>query len=216
MKEYSEDEYLQLAGIQHYTFCQRQWALIHIEQIWEENVRTMEGSIVHEKAHDERQLEKRGDSVITRGLEVNSSTLGIYGICDIVEFHKDEKGVSLLNLEGTWMPIPVEYKRGKPKMHDADRLQLCAQAICLESMFHVTIEQAYLYYDEIKHREGILLDVELRKKVREVTESMHAMHRRKITPHVKTGEFCYACSIYNQCMPQLNGVKNVHDYIRLE
>ena len=133
---YSEDQYLNLAGIQHFSFCPRQWALIHVERLWEDNSLTILGQIVHEKAHDEKQLEKRGKVIITRNLPVYSKTLGINGYCDVVEFHQDEDGVPLIHFDGKYKPIPVEYKKGHSKTIDADRLQLCAQAMCL-SLIHI-------------------------------------------------------------------------------
>lgn len=131
---YAEDEYLALSGIQHYAFCPRQWALIHLEQQWSENVLTMQGNLMHERAHDEFSREKRGNMLIVRGLGVHSRNLGLSGKCDVVEFRRSSEGVPLAGEEGLWLPIPVEYKHGKAKRHEADRLQLCAQAMCLEEM----------------------------------------------------------------------------------
>ena len=126
---YQEEDYLQLSGIQHFKFCRRQWALIHIENQWAENYRTTDGEIMHKKAHADNLSESRGDIYITRGMRVVSPTLGVSGTCDIVEFHKAGDGVPLKNKEGLWRPYPVEYKRGKPKEHTADELQLCGQAM---------------------------------------------------------------------------------------
>lgn len=129
-----EEDLLQLSGLQHFAFCRRQWALIQIEQQWQENLRTVEGELFHRRAHDEQQRELRGNTLILPGLPVFSRTLGVSGKCDVVEFHADPGGVPLQGEEGLWLPFPVEYKRGAPKAHDADRLQLCAQAMCLEEM----------------------------------------------------------------------------------
>lgn len=141
-----------LSGIQHYAFCPRQWALIHIEQQWEENYFTVMGNIMHENAHDRDFVEKRKNIVITRGMPVFSRTLGVRGDCDIVEFRPDKAGIPLKGREGTYQPVPVEYKRGKPKEHDADVLQLCAQAMCLEEMLVCAVPKGFLYYGETRRR----------------------------------------------------------------
>ena len=107
-----EDEYLALSGLQHFAFCRRQWALIHIEQQWAEDLRTVDGELLHRRAHDEMQTESRGDTLIARGLRVVSHRLQVQGVCDVVEFHRDPAGVALAGREGKWLPYPVEYKRG--------------------------------------------------------------------------------------------------------
>lgn len=211
--KYKDDEYLQIAGIQHFSFCRRQWALIHIEQQWAENVLTVGGNIVHEHAHDAQLCEKRGNILITRGLEIRNDELGIYGVCDVVEFHKDDDGSCIVNYEGKWKPYAVEYKRGKPKVSNADRLQLCAQTICLEGMFDVSISKGYLYYDEIKHRECVEIDDALRKELSDLVGQMHSLYDMKRTPKGKTNKQCYACSLKDLCMPALNEEKNVEHYI---
>ena len=149
---YAEEDYLQLSGLQHFAFCRRQWALIHVEQQWQENLRTVEGDLFHRRAHDEQLRERRGDTLILRGLSVASPTLGISGKCDVVEFHADPSGISLCGEEGLWVPFPVEYKRGAPKAHQADELQLCAQAMCLEEMLCCTIQAGALFYGETRRR----------------------------------------------------------------
>lgn len=125
---YSEDELLPLSGLQHFAFCRRQWALIHIERLWAEDLRTVEGALFHQRAHDQTQRERRGGVLTLRGLSVASKTLGLSGQCDVVEFHAAPDGVPLHGEAGLWAPYPVEYKRGAPKAHQADELQLCAGA----------------------------------------------------------------------------------------
>lgn len=132
--QYPEEDYLMLSGLQHFHFCRRQWALIHIEQQWEENVRTVDGTLMHQRAHNSQLQESRGDLLIIRGMSIFSPSLGVSGQCDVVEFHRDPSGVSLHGREGTWKPYPIEYKRGRPKENQADALQLCGQAMCLEEM----------------------------------------------------------------------------------
>ena len=128
---YSEDDFLQLSGIQHFAFCRRQWALIHIEGQWEENFRTADGRIMHENAHDAEFREKRGNVITVRGMRVMSRQFGVSGECDVVEFTRDEaNGVYIPKLDGKFRATPVEYKRGKPKIDDCDRVQLCALKKC--------------------------------------------------------------------------------------
>ena len=135
------DDYLLMSGIQHFCFCRRQWGLIHLEQQWQENQRTAEGRLDHARCHDDGLTEKRGDLLIIRGMRVISHHLKLTGTCDVVEFHTDATGVPLQSHKGLWLPMPIEYKHGAPKESDADRLQLCAQAIALEEMLVCQIEQ---------------------------------------------------------------------------
>jgi CRISPR-associated exonuclease Cas4 len=212
--EYKEEDYLSLSGIQHFEFCRRQWALIHIEQQWQENVRTIEGEFLHERAHNHELSEKRGDIIITRGLPVHSSMLGVSGICDVVEFHKSENGISLFNRDGLYNPVPIEYKRGMPKKNDADSMQLCAQAICLEEMLQCQISEGYLYYGETKHRLAVEFDTELRNKVADAFTEMHQMFNRRHTPKVKISKSCNACSLIDICIPKLCKNISVSTYIK--
>lgn len=203
---YEEEDFLQLAGLQHFSFCRRQWALIHIERQWQENLRTVQGHILHETAHDSDFTEKRGGLLISRGMPVFSRTLGVSGACDVVEFRASPDGVSIFGREGTWQPCPVEYKRGSPKTHDADRLQLCCQAMCLEEMLLCRpIEQGYLYYGESRRREPVMLDASLRQRVADMLKEMHQLYSRRYTPRVKPTKSCNACSLKELCMPKLLG-----------
>ncbi|MEG1186178.1 MAG: CRISPR-associated protein Cas4, partial [Eubacterium sp.] len=204
MKTYDEEDYLMLSGIQHFEFCRRQWALIHIEQQWEENLRTVEGNIMHEKAHDGLFTEKRKNIIVTRGMRVFSKTLGISGICDVVEFHRDDLiGVEIFGREGKYCIYPIEYKRGEPKENDADILQLTAQAMCLEEMLCTSINKGYMYYGERKHRLSVTIDEELREKVKSKFAEMHDYYNRRYTPKVKTSKSCKACSMKDLCLPKL-------------
>lgn len=211
---YQEEEYISLSGIQHFAFCRRQWALIHIEQQWEENLRTIEGNILHKNAHNQYSSEKRGDLIISRGLSIHSSQLGICGQCDVVEFHLDEvDGITLYGRKGRYRVIPVEYKNGKPKENDIDILQLTAQAMCLEEMLACEIKEGYLFYGEIKHRINVKFTRELRRKTEDLFIEMHQLYERKYTPKVKRTKSCNACSLKHICLPVLNKNKCVHDYI---
>lgn len=163
--EYREEDFLLLSGIQHFAFCRRQWALIHIEQQWAENVRTFEGRVMHENAHDPFFQEKGGDVLTVRAMKIFSREMGISGECDVVEFHADSRGIRLQGQEGLFRVVPVEYKRGAPKSHDADELQLAAQAMCLEEMLQTEIERGFLFYGETRRRKEVVFSAGLREKV---------------------------------------------------
>lgn len=211
---YSESDYLMLSGIQHFEFCRRQWALIHIEQQWAENYCTTAGKLMHKKAHDENSVEKRGDLIIMRGLRVASAELGLSGQCDIVEFRKKKKGITLSGYEGFWDAAPVEYKRGTAKTGREDEVQLCAQAMCLEEILLTEIPKGYLFYGENRRRTEVNFDDELREHVRHVCQEMHELYGRGHTPKVKTSAKCRACSLKELCMPKLNNAHNVDKYIK--
>lgn len=210
---YNEDDYLMISGLQHYAFCPRQWALIHIENQWAENLRTMDGQIMHRNAHDGSFREKRGDTVITRDMRVFSASLGITGACDVVEFHRAEDGVALYGMDGKFTVFPVEYKRGSPRKDDANALQLCAQAMCLEEMLCCDIPNGALYYGETRRRENVEFSPELRRKVREMLEQMHRLYDRGHTPKVKPTKSCNACSLKELCLPKLLRIRSAQDYI---
>ena len=213
MKEYSEEEYLMLSGIQHYAFCKRQWALIHIENQWSDNIRTIEGNILHEKTHDNSIIEKRGNVIISRGMPIVSRQLGISGICDVVEFHKDVNGVNICGREELYKVYPVEYKKGKPKTTDVDIMQLTAQAMCLEEMLCCEVEKGYLYYGETRHRETIKINCEYKNKVIDLVKEMHSLFEKKHTPKVRRTKACNACSLKDICLPVLLKKKSVREYI---
>lgn len=208
-----EDNYLLLSGIQHFQFCKRQWALIHIEQQWEENVRTVEGQYLHRKSDNPFIREKRGNKLIVRAMPVKSKELKITGVCDVVEFIKDTNGVEIAGTSGKYMPYPVEYKSGKPKTNNADVLQLTAQAMCLEEMILCEIDKGYLFYNEIKHRVEVPITEENKKRIRAITSEMHEYYFRRFTPKVKTGAFCNNCSLQHICLPKLMNKQSVKSYI---
>lgn len=210
---YEEQDYLMISGIQHFLFCRRQWALIHIEQQWQENVLTLEGQYLHEKADQPTIREKRKDRLIVRALPIHSPTLGITGICDVVEFMHDPNGVPLNGESGTFSPIPVEYKHGKPKQELSDILQLTAQAVCLEEMLVCEVPKGYLYYHETKRREEIEITPALREELQKNVAEMHQYWQRRYTPKVKTGNFCKKCSLQNICLPKLMNVQTVKSYL---
>lgn len=214
MNMYKEEDYLSLSGIQHYAFCRRQWALIHIEQQWEDNLRTVEGNILHRNAHNSFISQKRGDIISSKGMPIYSRILGVYGECDVVEFHKDEEnGVSLFGRVGKYNPVPIEYKHGEPKNDDIDMLQLTAQAICLEEMLCCEIKAGYIFYEKIKHRLLVNITPDLRTKVHALFNEMHEVYQRRYTPKVKRTKACNACSLKDICLPVLNKNKSAREYI---
>ena len=213
MTVYRDEDLLQLAGLQHFAFCRRQWALIHVENQWAENLRTVEGNLLHRRAHDEAARERRGDTLILRGLPIVSYTLGLSGQCDVVEFHRTSGDVPLRGEEGLWQPLPAEYKRGRPKEHRADELQLCAQAMCLEEMLCCAVPKGALFYGEPRRRTAVDFSPELQQMVRDFSEEMHQYARRSYTPKAKPTRFCNACSLKELCLPQLTRRGSVSAYL---
>ncbi|MFI3214586.1 MAG: CRISPR-associated protein Cas4 [Eubacteriales bacterium] len=203
-----------LSGIQHFRFCKRQWALIHVEQQWEENYRTVEGKILHDKAHDASVKEKRGELIVSRAMPVHSYELGISGECDVVEFIKSDKGVEVPKLNGYYRIMPVEYKRGKPKAGEEDILQLTAQVMCLEEMFCCEIQTACLFYHETRRRQEVEITKRLKEEIRKTYESMHQLLERQYTPTVSWKKHCNACSLKDICLPVLGKTKSVKEYVR--
>lgn len=211
---YSENDFLQLSGLQHFKFCRRQWALIHIEQQWAENFRTMDGALMHQNAHNSEFRESRGDLFITRGVSVFSSTLGVSGQCDVLEYHRGTTGIPIRGKEGLWQPYPVEYKRGNPREDTGDTLQLCGQAMCLEEMLCCDIPEGALFYGEIRRRVVVPFTEELRGQVRQLLAQMHDLYHRGYTPKVKPSKSCNACSLKEICLPKLMKSRSVAAYLK--
>lgn len=210
---YDEEDFLQLSGLQHFAFCRRQWALIHIEQQWAENLRTTEGELMHEKAHDRDFSESRKDLYIVRALRIFSSTLGVSGECDVVEFHRSNNGITLTGKDGLWLPFPIEYKHGEPKAGNCDELQLCAQAMCLEEMLCCDIPSGALFYGQTRRRQMVDFSDELRQQVRDAFSEMHQLYKRGYTPKVKPSKSCNACSLKEICFPVLCRNKSALEYL---
>lgn len=205
---------LMLSGLQHFAYCRRQWALIHVEQQWQENLHTAEGQVFHRRAHDEEQTEVRGDTIIVRGMRVQSERLGISGICDVVEFTRSPDGIALAGREGRYQVYPVEYKKGAPKEHQADELQLCAQAMCLEEMLLCRIDEGSLFYGEPRRRTRVTFSPELRAQAEQMLGEMHQMDERGHTPRVKRHKGCSACSLKEICLPGMDRVPAASAYLR--
>lgn len=191
---FSEDQLLPISALQHLLFCERQCALIHLEQLWTENQFTAEGRVLHERAHegpDEARHTVEGNVRITRGLAVRSLALGLSGQCDIVEFHMRADGAVL----------PVEYKRGKPKSHSADEVQLCAQALSLEEMLGRPVLRGALYYGQRRRRTEIEFDENLRSLTRGTAARLHELIASRATPPAVREKKCDACSLLPLCLP---------------
>ncbi len=212
---YSEDELLPISALQHLAFCERQWALIHLEQAWEENRLTAEGRILHDRA-DEPETEVRGDLSIARGLRLRSLRLGVVGIADVVEFHKVEKsGIPLEGIGGLWYPTIVEYKRGKPKIGLEDKIQVCAQALCLEEMLNITLDKGYIFYGRPRRRYEVLFSEELREQTESLAIRLHSLTNEGKTPAAEYSKKCERCSLVNLCLPKATGRKgSVEDYLK--
>ncbi|MBM4055463.1 MAG: CRISPR-associated protein Cas4 [Planctomycetes bacterium] len=194
---YNEDDLIQLSALQHFVFCKRQCALIHIEQLWNENQFTAEGRILHDKV-DTADRESRGNIRIEYGVPLRSLRLGLIGKADVVEFHRQGD---------TWHPFPVEYKRGKPKADNCDKVQLCAQAMCLEEMLNCAINEGALFYGTTRHRQGVIFDTALRTETEETARNVHELIRSGITPKPEYSKKCKSCSLVELCMPKVCDTK---------
>lgn len=193
----SEDERapdpIPLSALQHAVYCLRQAALIHLERLWAENRFTAEGQILHQRADKPGQRTIKGVRRVT-GLTLASQRLGIVGKADLVEFYTDETGEH---------PYPVEYKRGKSKLHRADEVQLCAQALCLEEMTDVTIPEGALFYGETKRRVVVPFDDTLRQlTVSTIMQLKEVFNSEKTPPPTYRADRCRACSLYDICLPK--------------
>lgn len=210
---YSDDDMIMISALQHYVFCPRQCALIHIEQVWSENYLTAAGKVLHDHV-DTNSRETRHDIHKATSVRLVSHKLGICGIADMLEYHRqrsetNERGeINAVRLKGRfdyWRPFPVEYKHGKPKVHDADRVQLCAQALCLEEMLNVTINEGALFYAKTRRREDVVFDSDLREKTASIASSIHAIFEKGSTPPPVYSKCCESCSLIDECRPKQFG-----------
>ncbi len=198
---FPESALLPISALQHLLFCERQCALIHLEQAWADNVLTVEGSHLHTKAHDANAGESRGDVYIARSLALHSLRLGLSGQADVVEFHRDESGVPLHSRPGRWRAFPVEYKRGKPKRNHCDEVQLCAQALCLEEMLGTVVAEGALFYGETRRRVDVKFDSFLRGETEQAAARLHELLNSGITPPAVREPKCESCSLERICLP---------------
>ena len=214
---YDDDQMLMLSGIQHYMFCPRQWALIHVEQQWVENRLTAEGVLLHKNVDNPAYRQKNGDTITLRAVHIASHTLGLYGICDAIELlpsETQEDAITHPKYAGFWRPYPVEYKRGHQKPDERDAVQLAAQVICLEEMYGIHISEAALFYNETRHREVITIDEPLRSLTYELSEAMHKTFDSGITPKALEKRSCKSCSLIDICAPELTKKTSVAYYLK--
>ena len=204
---YSEEDLLPISALQHLAFCRRQCALIHLDRIWSENRLTAEGRVLHDRVHD-RGVERRAGTVLVRGLHLRSLTLGVTGIADMVEFlpAASDAGdyVKLPGRRGRWLPHPVEYKRGRPKKGQADRIQLCAQALCLEEMLSTSLSVGALFYGRTKRRTEVVFDSSLRFATTTAARDLHVLVKSGELPAAEPGKKCDRCSLMSDCLPEVS------------
>lgn len=201
---FREDELIPISALQHLAFCERQCALIHVEQLWSENRLTAEGRILHDRVH-EAGVESRRDLRVVRGLRLRSLRLGLTGVADVVEFHANPDGAVVPGLRGKWTPFPVEYKRGRPKADGCDDVQLCAQALCLEEMLNAVIAEGAFFYGQPRRRHPVAFDTALRMRTEELATRAHELIASGITPPVRYEKKCDACSLFDLCKPKTVG-----------
>jgi CRISPR-associated exonuclease Cas4 len=190
---YNDEDLIQISALQHYAFCKRQCALIHIEQVWTENVFTAEGRIMHEKAHEENFRYEKGIK-IESGVPIRSLKYGVTGKADIIEYRQNEKGERL--------PFPIEYKRGRPKIEDCDRIQLCAQAICIEEMTGLNVTEGDIFYGRTRRRCSVFFNKELRALTADSIDEIRGFLNKGITPAPDYSKKCESCSLADNCLPK--------------
>jgi len=190
---YSESDLLPLSALQHLVFCERQCALIHLEQQWAENRLTAEGRQLHEHVH-EQESESRGDVRIVRGLRIRSLRLGLVGVADVVEFYRQP--------DGSERPFPVEYKRGRPKPDRCDEVQLCAQAMCVEEMLSTPIPSGAIFYGQPRRRLEVTFGTDLREETKALATRLHLFQQSGRTPSPVYEKKCDHCSLLALCLPK--------------
>lgn len=198
-----EDDFIMISALQHYIFCPRQCGLIHVDDVWNENLFTVRGEILHEKV-DSDTYETRGDVKTVRGLRIHSYKYGLVGRCDVVEFKNINAGKEV---------IPVEFKAGEPKEDISDKVQLCAQVFCLEEMLNVEIPKAAFFYGKIRRRLTIEIDTELRNETEKTIQNVRDIIESKKVPLVEYSSKCRNCSLINICMPKAIKSKKITNYI---
>jgi len=202
---YTEDDLLPLSGLQHLLFCERQCALIHVEQAWAENLLTAEGRIMHERVH-EAGRESRGDIRTEYGMPLRSLGLGLIAKADVVEFHR--------TAGNNWLPFPVEYKHGRPKKDNSDKVQLCAQAMCLEEMLDVQIPEGAIFYGKTRRRQDVVFERKLRQETEDAAQRFHELFESGYTPKPVYKKKCDNCSMYDLCLPKtVEKAKSINRYL---
>lgn len=213
---YTEDDLLPLSGLSQLAFCERRWALIHVERQWEENVFTAQGEVLHEKAHS-GGIESRPGVLIRRTLPLRSLCLGLSGQADIVEFlpcEAGEPGIRMPRRKGLWRPYPVEYKRSRDRHGGMSyQLQLCAQALCLEEMLKTPVPCGAIFDGRARRRVELGLDGSLRELVEQTAARMHELHRLTLTPPPEHTRKCGSCSLKSACLPETSAAAQASVYL---
>lgn len=216
MKKFEEDERLPISALKQFIYCKRRFALMYINCDWGENYKIAEGDLLHKRVDDPYFNEKRGDVHTSRSVPVFSDRLNLFGVADIVEFIKNENGIELPNKKDRWQINLVEYKNGKPEKSNADNFQLCAQALCLEEMFHTTIENGDIFYGKIRRRVKVELTDNLKSQVRMQVDNMKALLKNQNIPVRDEAQNCSLCSLLDVCIPSAFGKqKKVQEQIAL-
>ena len=212
---YTEEDLIPLSALQHLLFCGRQCALIHVEQVWVENLFTAEGRIMHERV-DTGNRESRGNIRIEYGMPLRSLRLGLTGKADVVEFHlSSDDLLSGSKSKAKWQPFPVEYKRGKPKKDNCDKVQLCAQALCLEEMLNTEIPEGALFYGKTRRRQDVVFDRALRLETEKAAKRVHELIKAGKTPKPVYTKKCDSCSFVGLCLPKtIEKNRSVNRYLK--
>lgn len=212
MIEFPDESFIPISALQHFIYCPRRVALVHNERIWSDNRFTAEGNLIHEKAHS-GVCEKSSNTRIVRNADIKSNTYGLIGKADVIELKRSVEPsgctFSIPGVEGFWRPYIVEFKRGSAKQTLAYEVQVCAQVLCLEEMWNISIPESYLYYYERRHRTNIYIDSELRRLTVNSIIELRKIILSGILPKAELGKKCIICSLRDSCMPKISGMKDV-------
>ncbi|WP_308763832.1 CRISPR-associated protein Cas4 [uncultured Bacteroides sp.] len=215
--EYDDENMLMLSGIQHFMFCPRQWGLIHLSQEWEDNSLTTEGQLLHKRVDSPFYRQKNGDIITLRSVHVASSSLGLYGVTDVVELSPSDSLINAIkhpHYPGFWHLLPIEYKRGKQKPNKCDEVQLAAQVICLEEMYQIRLDYGALYYHEVRRRDIIHIDDGLRELTQKCANQMHVIFSSRQIPRAIYQPHCKRCSLYDICLPLVGNMIQASTYLK--
>lgn len=211
---YSDDDCIAISGLQHLAFCKRQWGLIHLNQEWAENYLTAQGKIMHERVDSGYQEFRRGVKQFS-GLHVRNMDLGLYGRMDVLEVEQTEGPyvkIPWIKLSGNWRLRPVEFKHGKPKDHNADLIQLCAQALCLEEMTGLPVNEGSIFYCELRRRTEFEFDEDIRAETIGLAKEAHRLIASGKVPEAEENHNCKSCSLMDFCQPNIGNQKKLKDY----
>lgn len=214
---YSDDDMLMLSGIQHFVYCPRQWALIHLDQVWEDNRLTAEGEVLHKNVDNPMLRQKDRETITLRSVNIASRQLGLYGISDAIELTESselENTITHPKYPGRWKVLPVEYKHGKKKFDKCDEAQVMAQGICLEEQYGIHLYMGAVFYSETRSREYIEFTSDLRQFTIQCAEQMHEFYRSRKLPEIADKHKCKNCSLKDICMPELDKLPSVKNYLR--